>query len=78
MSKKWLPGEAIPNGWYWLETRIEHPRMMYVNDNKNGFRPDINPARWVEMLPEDFGGWVLYGPISIEEIKGGCNEKVEL
>ena len=51
--------------------------MMYVSDNKNGFRPDINPVRWAEM-PEDFGGWVLYGPISIEDIKGGCNEKVEL
>ena len=49
--------------------------MVHVSDNKNGFRPDINPARWVEMLPEDFGGWVLYGPISIEEIKG--NEKME-
>ena len=44
--------------------------MVHVSDNKKGFRPDINPARWVE-LPEDFGGWVLYGPISIEEIKGG-------
>ena len=77
MSRKWLPGEAVPNGWYWLEIRIEHPRMVHVSDNNNGFRPDINPARWAEM-PEDFGGWVLYGPISIEDIKGGCNEKVEL
>lgn len=77
MSKKWLPGEAIPEGWYWAEIRIEFPHMVYVSDTKTGFKRHINPYCW-QNYPESWYGWVLYGPISIEDIRGGCNEKVEL
>ena len=81
MSKKWLPGEAIPDGWYWAEMRIEHPHMVLVGSNTlsrgpghSGYKPHINPFFWMDE-PDRWEGWVLYGPISIEEIKG--NEKVE-